>query len=298
MSLHEGEVPIDVDLVRRLVAQQFPALAGLTVRAFSSTGTVNAVFRLGPELYARLPRLASWAEDLEREQRWLPRLAPYLPLAVPEAVEQGAPALGYPLPWAIFRWIEGSPYDDELVEDEVRAAESLAAFVRSLRGVEVSAQAPPAGRGPLSRLDVATRSALDASAGRIDLTKAQAAWVRALDAPPFTGPPTWIHTDLLRPNLLVRDGRLAAVIDFGTIGVGDPAADVIPAWTVFGPAGRSAYRRALEVDEGSWERARGYALTQAALIVPYYRDTNPGFVDLAVRTIEQILAELDASGWA
>jgi aminoglycoside phosphotransferase (APT) family kinase protein len=295
VSLHEGEVAIDEHLVRRLVAEQFPALADLPVRAYSSTGTVNAVFRLGDQLYARLPRLAIWAEDLERERRWLPALAAHLPLDVPEAVGPGAPSPAYPLPWAIYRWIEGAPYADELVADEVRAAEALAAFVRALRAVPVVPEAPPAGRAPLRQLDASTRSALEASADRIDGPRALAAWRQAVDAPPFDGTPTWIHSDLLRPNLLVRDGRLAAVIDFGTLGVGDPAADVIAAWSVFGPPGRSAYRQALGIDDGTWERARGYALTQAALIVPYYRETNPGFVDLAVRTIEQVLADLDGT---
>jgi aminoglycoside phosphotransferase (APT) family kinase protein len=291
MSLHDGEIPIDAQLVRRLVSEQLPALAGLPVRPFSSTGTVNAVFRLGEELYARLPRLAGWAEDLERERRWLPWLAPHLPLAVPEAVAHGVPSPSYPLPWAVYRWIEGSPYADELVADEVQAAVALAAFVLALRAVAGLPDAPPAGRGPLRQLDAATRSALEASGDRIDVGRAGTVWGRVVEGTPFSGAPTWIHADLLRPNLLVRDGRLAAVIDFGMVGVGDPAADVIAAWTVFGPSGRTAYRQALEVDEQTWERARGYALTQAALIVPYYRATNPGFVDLAVRTIEQILVD-------
>ena len=135
-----------------------------------------------------------------------------------------------------------------------------------------------------------TRAAIAAAAGAIDAAAVAAAWERALEAPVWDGAPTWIHADLLRPNLLVRDGRLHAVIDFGGAGAGDPATDVIAAWAVFGPAGRAAFRAALAVDDGAWERARGIALHQAVMIVPYYAETNPAFVTLAQRTIAQILA--------
>ena len=135
-----------------------------------------------------------------------------------------------------------------------------------------------------------TRAAIAAAAGAIDAAAVAAAWERALEAPVWDGAATWIHGDLLRPNLLVRDGRLHAVIDFGGAGAGDPATDVIAAWAVFGPAGRAAFRAALAVDDGAWERARGIALHQAVMIVPYYAETNPAFVTLAQRTIAQILA--------
>jgi aminoglycoside phosphotransferase (APT) family kinase protein len=151
---------------------------------------------------------------------------------------------------------------------------------------------PRGGRRPLRDLDEDTRAAIVASAGVVDAGAAAAAWERALDAPAWDGAPVWIHTDLLRPNLLVGGGRLRAVIDFGGMGVGDPAADVVPAWSVFGAAGRAAYREALAVDDGTWERARGYALHQAAMIVPYYAETNPDFVAVAARTIDQVLADV------
>jgi aminoglycoside phosphotransferase (APT) family kinase protein len=163
--------------------------------------------------------------------------------------------------------------------------------VRELRAGSVDG-APATGRRPLAELDEGTRAAIVEAGDLLDTAAVLAAWDRALAAPVFTGDPVWIHTDLLRPNLLVHDGRLAAVIDFGAVGVGDPAADVIAAWTVFGAAGRARYREALDVDDATWERSRGYALTQAALIVPYYRETNPAFTASAQRTIGEVLADL------
>lgn len=293
MRMHDGEVDIDAELVGRLLAEQFPQLADLPVSAVQSTGTVNAIYRLGDHLYARLPRVQTWARDLDKEWHWLPQLAPQLSLRVPEPVGKGHPGSSYPFSWAIYRWIDGQPYADELVDDDHRAAKDLARFVVELRRIN-PVGAPRGGRKPLRKLDAVTRAAIESARGVIDSDAATTAWERALDAPAWRGTPVWIHTDLLRPNLLVRDGRLCAVIDFGGAGVGDPAADVIAAWTVFGHAGRGVFRGALDVDDGTWNRARGFALHQAALIIPYYGETNPGFVAPAKRTVEEILADIGA----
>jgi aminoglycoside phosphotransferase (APT) family kinase protein len=292
--MHPDEVHSDAALVRRLLAAQFPQWADLPINAVQSIGTVNAIYRLGDRLYARLPRVRAWAECLEREWRWLPRLAPHLSLRVPEPVAQGSPARSYPLPWAIYRWIDGQPYSDQLVADERQVATDLAQFVVELRRIEPVIEAPRGGRRPLRELDAATRAAIESARGAIDSDAARVAWEIALDAPAWNGTPVWIHSDLLRPNLLVHAGRLRAVIDFGGIGVGDPAADVIAAWNVFNQSGRAVFRRALDVDDGVWNRARGFALHQAAMIIPYYNETNPGFVSLAKRTVEQILADTNA----
>ena len=292
MKMHHGEVDIDARVVRRLVAAQFPRFRDLPVRAVRSTGTVNAIYRLGDHLYARLPRLPEWEGDLEKEWAWLPRLAPRVTLRIPEPVERGRPDDAYPFAWAIYGWIEGRPYADDLVPDERRAAADLARFVHELRGTAAGDGVPRGGRRPLRDLDEVTRAAIAASGGVVDAAAAMAAWGRALDAPAWDGTAVWVHTDLLRPNLLVDGGRLCAVIDFGGMGAGDPAADVVPAWSVFGACGRAAYREALAVDDGTWERARGYALHQAAMIIPYYAETNPGFVAVAARTVEQVLADV------
>jgi aminoglycoside phosphotransferase (APT) family kinase protein len=285
MKMHDGEVDIDAELVRRLVAAQFPWLTNLPIRELQATGTVNAIYRLGDHLYARLPRVQDWAQDLDKEWQWLPRLAPHLSLQTPEPVAHGHPESSYPFAWAIYRWIDGQPYADALVDDEREAARELAQFVVELRRID-PVGAPRGGRRPLRELDAVTRAAIQSARDAIDSEAATAAWERALQAPAWNGTAVWIHTDLL-----VRDGRLCALIDFGGAGVGDPAADVIAAWSVFGHTGRGVFRDTLDVDDGTWDRARGFALHQAALIIPYYRETNPGFVAPAKRTVGEILAD-------
>jgi aminoglycoside phosphotransferase (APT) family kinase protein len=291
MNMHEGEVDIDLDVVSRLVAAQFPELADHPISVVRSTGTVNALFRLGDRLCARLPRVEHWARNLDTEWEWLPRLSPRLSLLIPEPVAKGEPTSWYPFSWAIYNWIDGSPYSDELVDDEERAAKDLARFVFELRSLDAEVGAPRGGRRPLRELDLLTREAIESSGDVIDRDAALAAWELALEAPAWDGEPTWIHSDLLRPNVLVDEGRICAVIDFGGVGVGDPAADLIPAWSVFGRVGQETFRGALDADDGTWNRARGFALHQAAMIIPYYPETNPEFVALAKRTVEEILAD-------
>jgi aminoglycoside phosphotransferase (APT) family kinase protein len=204
----------------------------------------------------------------------------------------GCPTRSYPFSWAIYDWIDGQPYSDELVVDEQRAARDLAQFVAGLRRIDPTG-GPRGGRKPLRELDAVTRAAIESSRDVIDGDAVTTAWKYALEAPACKGNPVWVHTDLLRPNVLLSGGSIHAVIDFGGVGVGDPAADVIPAWAVFGPVGRQAFRDALDVDEGTWNRARGFALHQAVLIIPYYAETNPEFVALARRTVEEILTDLN-----
>lgn len=293
--MHADEIAIDGTLVRRLLAGQHPDFAAGPISVVRSTGTVNAIFRLGQEHYARLPRAKTWAESLERELAWLPRLWPHLPLTIPQPVVRGEPADYYPCPWAVFKWIEGDPYNDTVIDDERQAALDLAGFVRELRAVDI-AGAPRAGRRPLAELDGITRAAIAELAGTLDSGAVLSAWAQSLAGAAWDRQPVWIHADLLRPNLLAADGRLKAVLDFGSAGAGDPAFDIIPAWSVFNPTGRVVFRRALDVDDDTWLRARGYALHQALLIMPYYAQSNPEFAALARRTVEQVLADSAPDG--
>jgi aminoglycoside phosphotransferase (APT) family kinase protein len=288
-AMHEGEASVDVGLVSRLLRAQAPHLADLPVRPGPTTGTVNRIFRLGEDLCVRLPRLAGGAASLEKEVRWLPRLAPQLPFEVPEPVVVGDPGPQYPFTWAVYRWVTGQAMTAERPLDQEELARGLAGLVSAFRVVDPT-DGPPSGRLPLGRLDESTRTAIAAADG-IDHVAVTAAWERALDAPVWDGRPVWRHGDLLPPNLVMRDGRLAAVLDFGGCGIGDPAIDLIPAWTILGPVGRSVFRSMLGPDDGTWERARGVALHQALLIIPDYRTTNPCFADLAFRTVREIASD-------
>jgi aminoglycoside phosphotransferase (APT) family kinase protein len=287
--MHDGEVDIDTALVRRLVASQFPHWRGLPLDPFRSTGTVNAIYRLGDERYVRLPRVAQWARDLQKELRWLPVLAPRLPLGVPEPVAHGLPGAGYPFHWAIYRWRAGCAFAIDRVRDECEAAAALAEFVIALRGLDPRGAPRSVRDGPLGARDAQVRTAIAALRGVVDTDSVTAAWEESLAATERAARAVWTHGDLLPPNLLVHDGRLHAVIDFGSAGVGDPAIDVIPAWSVFGREGRRVFRDALAVDEATWRRGRGLALHQALMIIPYYPETNPDFVTMAMRTVEHVL---------
>ena len=290
MKMHDDQVDADVDIVRGLLTEQLPDLAALPIAPVASTGTVNALFRVGDDLVARLPLTAGWSADIEHEWRLLPWLSQRITaVRLPEPVHRGRPNDAFPFSWSVYRWIDGSPYDDGLVSDAEEAARTLARFVLELRSIEVPDDAPAAGRDPLVELDDDTRDAIRKADGVIDADAATVVWERALASPVWNGERAWIHTDLLRPNLLVDGGRLVAVIDFGGAGVGDPASDLTAAWATFGATGRRAYREALEPDDGAWARGLGIALHQAAMIIPYYAETNPAFVDVARRTIEQIL---------
>lgn len=292
--MHDDALGIDVGTVRRLVANQFPRWRNLPVEQFRSTGTVNAVFRLGDDLCVRLPRVARWAGDLVREMRWLPKLAPHLPLPIPEAVATGFPGCGYPLPWAIYRWLEGETLERTPLEDGRRAAVELARFVADLRRIDTTG-APRSERDrPLAERDREVRSAIASLENVLDPGAVSRAWEVSLAGEAWDGDPVWTHGDLLTPNLLVHASRLSAVIDFGNLGIGDPAVDVIAAWSVFDAQSRAAFRQELGIDDATWIRGRGFALHQALLIIPYYADTNPAFVATALRTVAEIL--IDSAG--
>jgi aminoglycoside phosphotransferase (APT) family kinase protein len=294
MKLHDDEVDIDADLVRRLVTEQFPQLSDLPLIEVKSTGTVNAIYRLGDELCVRLPRVQRWASGLKQECKWLPLLAPSLTLQVPEPVALALPTSYYPFSWAIFRWIDGQTYAPDRVDDERQAAVDLAQFVAELRSNDL----PPTddetahgGRPPLAAQDADVRNWIVRSGDLIDGAAVTAAWEDALKSPAWDGTCAWIHSDLVPPNLLVKDGRLCAVIDFGATGLGDPANDLNPAWSVFGQTGRRVFRNLVGADDDTWRRGRGIAISQAVGLVPYYVVTNPALSALGRRMLREILAD-------
>lgn len=294
--MHADELDINPSLVHHLLSTQFPHYAGLPITPVPSSGTDHALFRLGEDLVVRLPRIGWATAQAELERRWLPRLAPQLPLAVPEQVAMGAPGDGYPWPWAIYRWLAGESAIGDPAADTVPVAADLARFLLALRAIDPGGGPTPdpasTARGlPLASRDATTRDAIAQSRGLVDADAITAAWEAALRAPAYDGPPLWFHGDLEPGNLLLRDGRLNAVIDFCCLGLGDPAVDLIPAWSVFSGPARAAFRAALAVDDAAWTRGMGWALSTAIIALPYYVDTNPVMVDGARRKIAAILAE-------
>ena len=291
VRMHEDELAVDVPLVGRLIAEQFPQWAGLPLRRLESSGTENAMFRLGADKVVRLPRHPRAVEAIAHELHWLPRLAPALPTASPEPLGRGEPDDGFPWPWSVFGWLDGRNPVPGALEEPVPLAEDLAAYVTALRGIDAS-QGPPGYRGvPLAARDPFVREALAHLAGRVDTAAVTRVWEAALRAPEHTGPPVWAHGDLMAGNLLVTGGRLSAVIDFGTVGVGDPAVDLIGAWCVLPAAARDVLRDAVGADEAEWARARGWALSIAVIALPYYWDTNPPVAENSRHAIGEILAE-------
>lgn len=293
-KMHADEVDVDLPLVRRLVDSQFPQWAGLSLVRIRSDGTDNAIFRLGDELAVRLPRYPAAAGQADKEHRWLPGFAPLLPLAVPAPMAVGQPAEGYPWRWGVCRWLSGENATPDRLDDPYRAAADLAGFVHALQRIDTSGGPAPGdhnfGRGAaLATRDGYVRAALTRLDGLIDTVAAATTWEAALAAPLHEGPPVWIHGDLQAGNLLAERGRLTGVIDFGALGVGDPACDVMAAWIFVSPEARDHFRAFLEVDGATWERARGWALSVGLIALPYYRDTNPAFAATARRWIEEAL---------
>ena len=291
MKMHADEVQTDAALVRRLLAGQLPQWAQLSIELVESYGTDHHIYRLGDYLAARLPKIGWATEQAAKEAQWLPRLAPYVPLALPVQVAMGHPAEGYPYDWSVYEWLPGENANGA-IGDLDQAAIDLAAFVLALQRVDTSG-APARGRAkrgaPLAEFDASVRRSIVELGDRIDGAAVLRSWQESLDAPPWDGAEVWVHGDLLPGNLLVMDGRLSAVIDFGGLNVGDPACDLQPAWNVFEGTSRQRFRDEVAADEASWLRGRGWALLQAVMAMPYYWDTNPGMIRQASHALEQVL---------
>jgi aminoglycoside phosphotransferase (APT) family kinase protein len=289
--MHADELSIDAALVRRLLAAQFPEWADLPLEPVRYFGTDNAIYRLGDELAVRLPRREHNVLGLRKELRWLPELAPLLPLAVPEPVAEGRPGEGYPLEWAVYRWLPGEPAY-ETAPDDPRP--ELVALLAAFRAIDPAGGPAPGRHNAFRGAALAPGDAMiRAKIAELGLEReALPVWEAALAAGEWEGEPVWLHGDLDVRNLLVTDGRLSGVVDFGTLGVGDPAADVMVAWKMLTPAAREAFRRELEIDDATWARSRGSVLAQAANALTYYTDeNNPILVREARRWLEEVLAD-------
>lgn len=289
-ALHEDDLAVDDDLVRRLIETSVPQYAALDLQRLQPSGSSNALFRLGDELLVRVPRQPGGSATIAKEARWLTVVAPAMSAAVPMVVEVGGPGFGYPEKWSVTTWLEGRvptvPWDVAASGSSQRVALDLARFVIELRGLEVplTATEDPAlssyRGGRLADLDDDFRQWVrECRAIRglhLDLNRVLHVWNQVVAAEPTTAlRPTWYHGDLLAENLLLSDGRLAAVLDFGGLAVGDPSVDLVVAWEVLDPAGRQAFRRMTAVCDAEWTRGMGWALYIAMSTFPYYWHTMP-----------------------
>lgn len=292
--MQDDRKDIDASLVHRLIAGQFPQWAELPVRPVAVSGWDNRTFHLGERMSVRLPSAERYVLQVEKEQRWLPKLAPLLPLPIPVPLAMGRPTDFYPWPWSVYEWIDGETAAVECIADLDQFAVAIAEFLLALQRID-AADGPAAGPhnffrgGPLATYDGETRQALATLGGRIDIRTASELWEQAL-ASTWQRPPVWVHGDVAAGNLLVKDGRLSAVIDFGSSGVGDPACDMYIAWTFLDAASREAFRRTLAVDDDTWARGRGWVLWKALITLAGRGDQSPLAV-WARDVIDTVLAD-------
>jgi aminoglycoside phosphotransferase (APT) family kinase protein len=290
MTPVDGRGGIDAGLVRRLVKAQFPQWADLPVEPVKTDGWDNRTYRLGSSMTVRLPSAAAYAPAVDKEEEWIPRLAPFLPVPVPELLGKGVPGEGYDFHWSVRRWLVGEASSLERISDLTAFAVGVGEFLLALQACDATGGPVPGGHnfhrgGPPAYYDSETRAALVALDGQVDVAAAREVWEAAL-ASSFDGPPVWFHGDIASGNLLVRDGELSAVIDFGTSGVGDPACDLVIAWTMFSGASREAFRRTVDADAGTWARARGWALWKALIVM-----ADGKSIDVNKLVIDEVLAD-------
>ncbi|MBE1462190.1 aminoglycoside phosphotransferase family protein [Kibdelosporangium phytohabitans] len=282
-----------MSLAHRLIAGQFPQWAGLPVIPITPGGTDNDVVRLGDDMVVRLPRGKPAAAHIQKDLRWLGKLAPHLPLAIPVPLAHGSPSDEFPLPWAVYRWLPGHTATPGRLTEPVGAARALGSFVAALERIDASSgPAPTRATGrrglPLAIRDADTRAAIGKLGAVLDVPAALAVWDEALAAPGWDAPGVWLHGDLHSGNLLAVDGRLSAVIDFGLLAVGDPAVDLMVAWTMFDEHARPAFRAATGLDEATWVRGRGWALSFAVLNLVHYLGTESPLVPLSLHALVQL----------
>lgn len=298
--MHDDELTVDDQLVRRLVDAQFPQWRDRRLRRLPPKGTDNQLYRLGDDLLLRLPRIDWAADSPAREHAWLPRLAPHLPLPVPEPVALGEPANEYPFQWLVVTWLDGVTVTGRHLgdaEDNVAwdgLATEVAEFLVTLRGIDATG-APlktDGSRGaPLADCDAWVREWTERAGDRVDGAAVLASWEESLAAPAWSGPPCWLHADIHEGNLLTRGGRVTGVIDWGAMGAGDPAVELNTVWGFLPPEVAPDFREAMGLDNAAWLRGRGWALVPSISGLVYYERTAPRLARLAARTVARILAD-------
>ncbi len=292
--MHENEFEINGDLVYALLESQCPKWADLPLKRIVSSGTDNALFRLGNEYVVRLPRVewqpGSIDKSINKEYEWLPKLARFLKIPISEPIFKGKPNHSYPWSWLVTKWNEGHHADFEKEMEYEWLAKDLADFLNQLHAIKIP-NGPGSRRGvPLKEVDLETRKAISQLNEEIDIASVTLLWDQLLNTSYWDKESVWVHGDFLPGNILIQENHLSAVIDFSDVGMGDPACDLIVAWSLFKPNSRRTFRENLaNIDENAWQRGRGWALSIALIMLPYYKNTNPVLTLLARRMIENVL---------
>lgn len=287
---------IEPNLARALLQEQFPEWSDLSFVLVPSAGTDHDLFRLGEDKLVRLPRADWTAKQVDKEQQWLPHIVPHLPLQAPIPIAKGKPTQDFPRSWSVYSWLEGENAILSPIFDLNQAAIALADLLLAMQQIDASsgpvAGAHNFGRGvPLRERDSMVRESIAELGERVDAAAVIKVWEASLEAPTWDKPPVWVHGDIHAGNLLTQDGKLSAVIDFGGLGVGDPAVDLIVAWNLLTQESREVFRSRLDVDDATWMRGQGWALSIALIALPYYYDSNPTIVANSRRVLDEILAE-------
>lgn len=288
-------ITIDVHLVHRLIAKQFPQWKDLPIKPVGNQGWDNRTFHLGKHMLVRMPSGTDYALQVEKEQQWLPKLAPLLPLPIPIPLAIGLPDNEYPWKWSINVFLPGNIASNALITNLSEFAKSLGQFLTALQHIDATG-GPVAGPhsffrgGPLTTYDAETRQALSILKNKIDVNTATEIWEAAL-ATSWQGAPIWVHGDISTGNLLVQDGRLSAVIDFGQLAIGDPACDLAIAWTLFKDESREIFRSMLPFDTGTWARGRAWTLWKFLIVAAGLTDWNAMEASEPWRIIDEVLTE-------
>lgn len=294
--MHEHELKIDEHLVHALIKEQCLSWAHLPLTSVASSGTDNALFRLGNDCVVRLPRVewkpGSNNKNIDKEYEWIRKIAPCLKTPISEPLFKGHSNEYYPWSWIVAKWNDGANPAFENNNEYQLLAKDLACFLNNLHSISL-ANGPSSRRGVAltsSDLDAETRQAISELEGEVDILTVTSLWNQLTHVPAWNKAPVWVHGDFLPGNILVQNNRLTAVIDFSDLGIGDPACDLIIAWSLLNSHSRQVFREHLEnIDDDTWERGRGWALSIALIMLPYYKNTNPTLATLARRMIEHVL---------
>ncbi|MFO2485856.1 aminoglycoside phosphotransferase family protein [Legionella pneumophila serogroup 9] len=283
---------IDEKLVCRLIASQFPHYSNLPVKPVAVGGWDNRTFHLGKDMLVRLPSAEQYELQVEKEQQWLPQLASLLPVPIPTPLAKGMPGEGYPWKWSIYRWLEGETIVSANLSNLNEIAKDLATFLTAFHQIDSSGGPKPGMHsfyrgGDLKIYDPETRQAIDYLKGKIDTDHATEIWETALNTS-WQGTPVWVHGDISAGNLLVKNGKLCAVIDFGQLSVGDPACDLAITWTLFAGDSRKIFREMLALDKGTWFRGQAWALWKALIVAAGIVNTNAMEVQKSFRIINEL----------